>query len=534
MSTREEGEVADRPWLIAVPWIAGLIVLGLMGWGFFKGVTSLIETARPEEPGDASIALSAGFVSPRPAATAPAESLAQAAPAPQTMVVTSSSPPGPEAAGTETPGAGVGAPTPVEPLTKEKPKAKKEPPPVFEIQGSVQSKGQPVSKGKVRLTVSLVGERFRQSTLADLDDNGNFVIHDHPTFRLLTPRSRIRVLAEVWPASARTTSPLTETIYLNHHLPSWIRSSTGYVLLLGVVLFSALFLWAFTGDCTYAKNRLAIVLSYSMIFISLAGALVGPTLLMLAVPDLPEISGKVPVGLVVARLTETSNPEWMLNIGGYVATNEPAKTGLFQGSGGDGAGSGVAEGMATPVLRVVTLNGGIQIPLYVILLALIGGAINMTRQVPDFQSRQPGNRSRLLQRMRFSARPAPREEAREEDDRADNNWRKGLLEQYMFLVAAPFLAIATYYLLILLGTIQPPIIVLVCFSIGLISDTVVTAITEAAKKLLGGKPAKDQAAHPRAAERAEPPAPPQVEPAPIPQTRAETGAEDATHTKKVA
>src|SRR4028119_2289455 len=80
MSTREEGEVADRPWLIAVPSIAGLIVLGLLGWGFFKGVTSLIETARPEEPGDASIALSAGSASPRPAATAPAGALAPGVP----------------------------------------------------------------------------------------------------------------------------------------------------------------------------------------------------------------------------------------------------------------------------------------------------------------------------------------------------------------------------------------------------------------------------------------------------------------------
>jgi hypothetical protein len=439
---------------------AGVLVLGLMGWGIYEGVSSIAEKLQPEQPGDTSIALSAGFVPAPPAAAAVPDAKAEV-------------PLGEAAEGGGLEAADPGT-TQAESGTEENQTGKEALPQLFEIQGSVQRDGLPIPSGKVRLTVSLVGERFRQSALTDLKE-GEFSVHDHPAFRRLRPKNRIRVLAEVWPVppDAGRVEPLAETIYLNHHLPSWIRSSTGYAVLAGVLLFAALFLWSFTGRSTYTKNRLAIVLSYSVILLALAGALVGPTLLMLGVPDLPEISGRVPVGLVVAKLTEDSNPEWMLNLGGYVGEGKGEReTMATQPADGKVATTAKDEDIGAPVLRVVTLNGGIQIPLYVILLALIGGAINMTRQVPIFQSRE--------------------EEHKAEDERA---WRKGLLDQYMFLIAAPFLAIATYYLLILLGTIQPPIIVLVCFSIGLISDTVVTAITEAAKKLLGGGKAAGQPEH---------------------------------------
>jgi hypothetical protein len=515
MTTQEEDAVADRSWLLNyLPLTVGVLVLGLMGWGLFEGASSLIRKLQPAQSGDASIALSASFVRP-PAAPVPAAATAT----PQTVEPTSpavSTAPATTAA--------------TDPAIKEKPKKKAAaPPPLFEIRGSVQRAGLPVQRGKVRLTVSLVGERFRQSTLTDLDRNGDFLVRDHPAFRSLEPLKRIRVEAEVWPVmrpGAQADAPLTETIYLNHPLPSWIRSSTGYAALAGVLLFAALFLWAFTGRSTYAKNRLAIILSYSVIFLSLAGALVGPTLLMLAVPDLPDISGKVPVGLVVAKLTEDSKPQWMLNIGGYVDGGGAVPKGVPFRVEGESSGEG--DDLGSPVLRIVTLNGGIQIPLYVILLALIGGAINMTRQVPDFQSRQPDFQSRqrvgFLHRMPWGITP-------EEDQKENVPWRKGLLDQYMFLIAAPFLAIATYYLLILLGTIQPPIIVLVCFSIGLISDTVVTAITGAAKKLLGGKTVKEeQPEQPPLAHHAPEP----VSPAAATAIHAVEGAATAEESKKAA
>ncbi len=480
-------------WIGYLMLVVGLILLGLMGWGLTLGVSSLVQALRSSPPGEASIALSAGFVSP-----VVEETKAQPAPVGNTGVAQAEEPVGSGGSGelkAVVPGAEE-AKLEAGKNTKEEDAA----PQVFEIRGSVQKAGQPVRRGKVRLTVSLVGERFRQSTLTDLNEKGEFSVYNDRAFQVLNPKSRIRVLAEVWPAPGQGVSlPLTETVYINHNLPSWIRSSTGWGFVACVLLLAVLFLWAFTGQSTYGKNRIAIILSYCVIFLSLAGALVGPTLLMLAAPDLPEISGRVPVGLVVAKLTENSKPEWMLNLGGYVKSGEseegPAT--VTQTRGGNGSAGKQNVDLGAPVLRVVSLNGGIQIPLYVILLALIGGAINMTRQVPEFQSRQPVQRGFFNFMWRRPAASAPGEgEERNEAEKENGSWRKGLLDQYMFLVAAPFLAIATYYLLILLGTIQPPIIVLVYFSIGLISDTVVTAITKAARKLLGGEQVKPGTADP--------------------------------------
>lgn len=509
MTTREEGVIPERSWPAYFPWIAGVCVLGLLGWGLFEGVSFLIQRVRPAGPGDASIALSAGFVRPQaeaavtnspPGGTAAPGPAEPGSPTEQPMVPAATLPTAGTSESSE-PGAAVASGTEGTPPKKELKKEVQRIPAVFEIRGSVQKDGKPIPQGKVRLTVSIVGERFRQSALTDLTQKGDFTVHNIPAFQTLTREHRIRVLAEVWPAAGPDVTnkePLTETIYLNHPLPSWFRSSTGYGALGGLLLLLALFLWAFTGRSTYGKNRFAIILSYCVIFLSLAGSLVVPTLLMLAVPDLPEISGKVPVGLFVARMTADSKPQWMLNIGGYVETGDSSKNTPFLGTNGDNTGSGEENNLSTPVLRVVTLNGGIQIPLYVIILALIGGAINMTRQVPDFQSRQA---------IGSPSQPGNEGKKPDENER-ESSWRKGLLEQYMFLVAAPFLAIATYYLLILLGTIQPPIIVLVCFSIGLISDTVVTAITESAKKLLGGKQPAGQPA----------PAQPAPEPGTLPET----------------
>ena len=59
------------------------------------------------------------------------------------------------------------------------------------------------------------------------------------------------------------------------------------------------------------------------------------------------------------------------------------------------------------------------------------------------------------------------------------NYRSRLIAQYMYLITAPFLAIVTYYLLFMVeGKLAEsiPIVVLVSFAAGLLSETVVEAI----------------------------------------------------------
>ncbi len=54
------------------------------------------------------------------------------------------------------------------------------------------------------------------------------------------------------------------------------------------------------------------------------------------------------------------------------------------------------------------------------------------------------------------------------------NWRVELLNQYMYLIAAPFLAIVAYYMLDLMGLTKKPVLVLISFSVGLISERILS------------------------------------------------------------
>ena len=69
------------------------------------------------------------------------------------------------------------------------------------------------------------------------------------------------------------------------------------------------------------------------------------------------------------------------------------------------------------------------------------------------------------------------------DHQRTQKWRLGLLSLYMYLISAPFLATVTYYLLWWLDLTKKPILVLVSFSIGLISDQIVDKIIDVVKKL---------------------------------------------------
>jgi hypothetical protein len=58
----------------------------------------------------------------------------------------------------------------------------------------------------------------------------------------------------------------------------------------------------------------------------------------------------------------------------------------------------------------------------------------------------------------------------------------------MFLISAPFLAIATYYMLIGLNLTKVPVMVLMAFSVGLISESILRIITDTAVRFLHHQP----------------------------------------------
>jgi len=67
-------------------------------------------------------------------------------------------------------------------------------------------------------------------------------------------------------------------------------------------------------------------------------------------------------------------------------------------------------------------------------------------------------------------------------------WRVQLLNQYMYLISAPFLAIVAYYMLELLGlSTKQPILVLISFSVGLISEKILKWLLGLASGYLRGE-----------------------------------------------
>jgi hypothetical protein len=376
-------------------------------------------------------------------------------------------------------------------------------------------------------------------------ENGSFGLFDPPSLRGLHPESELRVDARVWSTRFEDES-IAETIYVNAR-PGVEPQTFQSVLWVGSVLallFVVVFLYAFTGGGNRLKNRIAFRVSYIVIFLSLGFPLVAPMVLHYLWRDLPEKMIGYPVGILVANVPNLDDKEavqWVLNIGAH----------------------SIAKGQKYGVAEV---QGGLVIPFYVFLLSILGGAINMTRQVPCLQRTMHEEESRSILTVGAGAivdhfkaifgrgraaegLPAavaasgaerggdsaadegagePAAESLEAvsdappegtkagrpqapsasssagssgegppgtgDERgtpleaeADHTmtWRKGLVDQYMYLLSAPFLAIVTYYLLVWLELTKVPVLVLVSFSVGLISDKIVRLITYRVESILG-------------------------------------------------
>jgi hypothetical protein len=505
----------------------------------------------------------------------------------------------------------------------------------LKIRGDVYQGDQPVKSGNVRLTLRTADERFRQSVSVPLKD-GRFETED-PAFITIRPGAEIQITADV--SSSQPSLVLTERIDLNSAAPS---STLVLKIGLGVgfLVLSGIFFYSFTGKKTHLKNRTAIIFSYVIIGVFLAVPILAPVFFFQVFTDpVKQVGG--PVGLVNTRtaIQEGDQSEWALNIGGYsyvppdavpvvpdntastgsapasnpttprVATPTTSGTVLTAGakpspgnpqhaaqpntdaqpastaaSGGNSPETAALRPRSSRGARsnptVVKVEGGLVIPLYVIILSVIGGAINMTRKVPGFQ--KEGEESDfsivrpisslgtavmngIVNRGGEAATAAPLTAADAThvatDDKVDDqekksepplqdqaatvdglidplvveqikrnceteiavtkigslvlrmrelfkskppderllkfnsfedwfgshprlrevlgsNWRVELLNQYMYLISAPFLAIVTYYIIDLLGLTKlgRGVLVVLSFSVGLISEKIVTWI----------------------------------------------------------
>ena len=522
------------------------------------------------------------------------------------------------------------------------PVTKEDTPSHLKIVGQISRTSKALADGKVRLTVGTLDQAFQQTIIVDLKD-GNFGSED-AALRKLDPGDQIYVKAEV--LSAELSETPSEELYLNTKPPKITSDTLWEIVIGFLVVVFMVFFYAFTGKKTPLKNRTAIIFSYCVIGIFLILPLLAPVLLvpndrrgMIAKPvglvltriGSPQdgkvqwavnIGGYATAAAVVApspspspqatkappssprasaQVTKTPSssaaspsPQATTSPQPSRPAATPAETqtpraraaAVSTVSPSPSATETPQPGPTTETQKendlVVDVQGGLVIPLYVIILSVIGGAINMTRKVPRLQ--EEGERSEIsvrpalrsaYDRIRHplggksdssvgnqssgnppptgnpppSGNPPPTVPSssagiaeKTDDDKAteidtkleqllasysksDNDaqarrkeirnlvddmqrlfessktgkpilgfdsfddwmkdrpalkelltphWRVELLYQYMYLMSAPFLAIVAYYMLDLLGLTKMPILVLIAFSVGLISEKILS------------------------------------------------------------
>jgi len=409
--------------------------------------------------------------------------------------------------------------------------------------GSVQRSGKPLT-GQVLLSVQRLWEGSPQTIDIPLVD-GRFELRQDRQFTFESRDDRLLISAEAWTIELPS-RPARAEVYVNATGPWRYKRVLWSLFVATLALLAIVFFAVFTGRGSPLKNRIAIVLSYCIMLLFLTIPLTVTNIaLVLAAPDFRRME-QAPVGIVIAKpwgAKVEDPPQWVLNIGGHVrsaatpaantpptippqtattvanvvpsTTATPPNTSVEPSAISATATTGTANAAqraAVPpeistgggsVIEPSQVEGGIAVPFYVLVLAVIGGAINMARQIPRYH--QEGERSVLEFTPLRSAAKAVRgvfggpetEEAPEEGEGAsddkqdsnrradDNNWRKGLLDQYMYLISAPFLAIVTYFLLAWLGITTVPALVLVSFSVGLITEPVIQRIIDAAQSTFG-------------------------------------------------
>ena len=227
-----------------------------------------------------------------------------------------------------------------------------------------------------------------------------------------------------------------------------------YVLLSGWMVWGS---YVFSGVVTDGKLDQAVRFCYAFTIVALV-----TSVLPFCVPGLIP-STSAPVGLLYGcvsgtgtdatgarinsevRCGEQHQSQWLSKIGGGAV--DPTKTSQPQ------SGS-----LSPPTLEEWQIHGGMVVPLYVVVLALFGAAVSMTRRVPEYQ------------RQAMNARnPVTNQQARED-----------LVLQIMQVVSAPVLATIAYYIFNPGDQMQT---VLIGFASGFASEPILRNIRGLVEKL---------------------------------------------------
>jgi hypothetical protein len=206
---------------------------------------------------------------------------------------------------------------------------------------------------------------------------------------------------------------------------------------LGAVLIPVIILYAFTikPDRRAAKLTLWGVYAFGLLFLS--GALLGPLLFAFAT-DTEAFLRSTPIGLVRATTAQSKDLQWLIHIGGTVSYDN-------------------------------VIHGGFAVPLFVVTLAMVGGVVNMLLQLPTCLD--------IYYRIALAS-PAEAVVA---------TFRKDVCNYFVGILAAPFLGLIVYGLLLIASYTNPPALALAALSVGFASNTIVEALLKALGNMLNFK-----------------------------------------------
>ncbi len=348
----------------------------------------------------------------------------------------------------------------------------------------------------VKLTVRRTQPPLTAIVLTDIGGDGRFYLSNESPLTPFKQDQKIYVRAEMFIRDGETIIDATESAAWNTEAK---RALVPVTLTIIIVLIAVFLFFVYTGEYNKDKNRIAIGTAYIIIGVALLLPFTAPFALSIF-PDAVKTMAESPVGLVKVHWageegTGVLLDQWALNIGGIPQplTNTPAK--------GDGTSN-------KPPTDLYNIRNGIVIPLYVLVLAILGGAVNMTRELPKLQcdlastwtllesdltmkkvmslgqmGDTPEDTGKITDDQDQSSdevKPAEANDSKELMNKM-NESRGDLIKQHMYLITAPFLAIITYYLLFMVeGKLAEsiPIVVIISFSAGLLSETVVSTISE--------------------------------------------------------
>jgi hypothetical protein len=272
------------------------------------------------------------------------------------------------------------------------------------VQGMVLFKGKPVSDGTVHIAVhGANSKRYLGGEVVAVDKQGQFKIAALQTADDDDSKQTLRITASFSGQSQTGERAIDisgdERVYLNF-TPPW--GALGYAIL-GGVIFLLLLIFLFTGSMTRRKGRLLFGTMYLMTFLSLAVP-IGLTFWISNNQYMQDVMKLSPIGLIHGKAAGASGEQWLINIGRAMPVNLASDANAAKGAANTAvsqeplvANSHVitsqqtadtplpaAHAIGAPVARDV---GGLTVPFYVVMLAMFGAGINMTRKVPEIQRR---------------------------------------------------------------------------------------------------------------------------------------------------